>query len=421
MHALKKLVSCLASLYTLILLALFLSVADQPLGRLGYLPINPTLCALLMVLPFAGWACVRDITARSNRRFLSMLMSNTAPYAAFFLIVASSLVFSILPGAFWSEGGKWIFLVSYGFCISLLALFIPQTNSFSRLFPFYALVALTLLLWSIYLDITYPGTFATLGQRAAGFPGNANFAALVAVMICSAALDYTSHNGQWKNALLLIVCGAIVVTTMSRSGMLNFALLLGIFSYTRMAENRWRPREVIKLIAVTGVMAGICATLAVTAVATDTISEHSRLGRLLSNKQVDDGSAASRLFAIRESLRLINESPLVGHGTGHARTMAELPHNLYLQQWVNNGILGLLGVVGFFGVSLAIFRKRRYRPGQALILVSILGGVFSHNILDQRCFLLLFGILLGLSSQTTKPAIARYSSAALRAPYILRA
>ena len=168
-------------------------------------------------------------------------------------------------------------------------------------------------------------------------------------------------------------------------------------------------------------MAGICATLAVTAVATDTISEHSRLGRLLSNKQVDDGSAASRLFAVRESLRLINESPIVGHGTGHARTMAELPHNLYLQQWVNNGILGLLGVVGFFGVSLAIFRKRRYRPGQALILVSILGGVFSHNILDQRCFLLLFGILLGLSSQTTKPAIARYSSAALRAPYILRA
>lgn len=421
MHILKKLCSSLVSIYTLILLALFLSVADQPLARFGYLPINPTLCALLMVLPFAGWACANDLMARTNKRFLSLLMSNTGPYAAFFLIVASSLIFSILPGAFWSEGGKWIFLVSYGFSIALLALFIPQNSSFRRLFPFYALAALSLLLWSIYLDITYPGTFAALGQRAAGFPGNANFAALVAVMTCSAALDYNSQQGQWKNALLLVVTGIIVVTTMSRSGMLNFALLLGIFSYTRMAENGWKPREVLKLITITGIMAGVCATLAITAVATGTISEHSRLGRLLSNKQVDDGSAASRLFAVRESLRLIDESPLIGHGTGHARTMAELPHNLYLQQWVNNGLIGILGIMFFFGVSLATFIKRRYRPGQALMLVSILGGVFSHNILDQRCFLLLFGILLGLSRQTTKPAIARYSSAAFRAPYVLRA
>ena len=421
MHILKKLCSCLVSIYTLILLALFLSVADQPLARFGYLPINPTLCALLMVLPFAGWACASDLMARTNKRFLSLLMSNTVPYAAFFVIVASSLIFSILPGAFWSEGGKWIFLVSYGFSIALLALFIPQNRSFPRLFPFYALAALSLLLWSIYLDITYPGTFAALGQRAAGFPGNANFAALVAVMTCSAALDYNSQQGQWKNALLIVVTGIIVVTTMSRSGMLNFALLLGIFSYTRMAENGWRPREVLKLITITGIMAGVCATLAITAVATGTISEHSRLGRLLSNKQVDDGSAASRLFAVRESLRLIDESPLIGHGTGHARTMAELPHNLYLQQWVNNGLLGILGIMFFFGVSLATFIKRRFRPGQALMLVSILGGVFSHNILDQRCFLLLFGILVGLSSHTTKPAIARYSSAAFRAPYVLRA
>jgi O-antigen ligase len=421
MRPLKKLVSCFVSLYTLLVLVLFLSVADQPLGRFGYLPINPTLCALLMVLPFGAWACVTDMMLHSHRRFLSTLISNSAPYAAFFFIVASSLLYSILPGAFWNEGGKWIFLVSYGFCIALLALFIPQARSFSKLFPLYALAALTLLLWSIYLDITYPGTFATLGQRAAGFPGNANFAALVSVMICAAALDYTSQNGQWKNILLLIITGTIIVTTMSRSGMLNFALLLGIFFYARLAASGWSAREVIKLVSITAIMIGICATLAVTAVATGTISEHSRLGRLLSNKQVDDGSAASRLFAVRESLRLINESPLIGHGTGHARTMAELPHNLYLQQWVNNGIAGILGIMTFFGVSLATFTKRRYRPGQALILVSIVGGVFSHNILDQRCFLLLFGIMLGLSSQTTKPAIARYSSAALRAPYLVRA
>jgi O-antigen ligase len=283
------------------------------------------------------------------------------------------------------------------------------------------LSALLLLGWSLYLDITYPGTFATLGQRAAGFPGNANFSALVAVMICAATLDYRSQQRQWMNVLLLLTTGLIVVTTMSRSGGLNFLFLVGIFSFARMAENGWRPREILRVLSVTGLLGGICAGVAMAAIITGTISEHSRLGRLMSNKQVDDGSAASRLFAVRESLRLINDSPIVGHGTGHARTMRELPHNLYLQQWVNNGVAGILGLVAFFGVSLFTFVQRRYRPGQALILVAILGGAFSHNILDQRCFLLLFGILLGLSYQTTRPAMARYSWAALRAPYIERA
>jgi O-antigen ligase len=421
MRALTKIISSLAGLYCLLVLSLFLSIADQPLGRLGYLPINPTLCALALLSPFALVALIRDLAKGATHRLLLPLLGNRGPYAAFFFIAACSLLYSILPGAFWGEGGKWIFLILYGFALSVLALYIPQATWFPKLFPYCGLSALLLLGWSIYLDITYPGTFATLGQRAAGFPGNANFAALVAVMICAATLDYRSQQRQWMNVTLLVITGSIVVTTMSRSGGLNFLFLVVIFSYTRMAENGWRPREVIRILSVTGLLGGICTGVAIAAIITGTISEHSRLGRLMSNKQVDDGSTASRLFAVRESLRLINDSPLVGHGTGHARTMRELPHNLYLQQWVNNGVAGVLGLITFFGVSLATFVKRRYRPGQALILVATLGGVFSHNILDQRCFLFLFGILLGLSYQTTRPAIARYSWAALRAPYTDRA
>jgi len=416
MGALSKIASSLSGLYIFVVLTLFLSIADQPLGRLGYLPLNPTLCAVVLIAPFMVLAMVRDLAYSSNARLLPPLIANRGPYAAFFFIAACSLLYSILPGAFWSEGGKWIFLLVYGFSISILALYIPQARWFPKLFPYCGLSALLLLGWSIYLDITYPGTFATLGQRAAGFPGNANFAALVAVMICAATLDYRSDKRQWMNVLLLMTTGLIVVTTMSRSGGLNFLFLVGIFSFARMAENGWRPREIIRVLSVTGLLGSICAGVAIAAIITGTISEHSRLGRLMSNKQVDDGSAASRLFAVRESLRLINDAPLLGHGTGHARTMRELPHNLYLQQWVNNGAAGIVGIVTFFGVSLFTFARRRYRPGQALTLVAALGGVFSHNILDQRCFLILFGILLGLSYQTTRPAMARYSWAALRAP-----
>lgn len=412
MRVLKRIGTVLISLYTLAVLATFLSVADQPLGRLGYFPVSPTVCALLLVAPFVASRMAADLLTKSNRFFTTPIVQNSAPLGAFLAIVLLSLTHSALPGAFWEEGGKWVFLICYGFCLSLFALSIPNRAWFARIFPLLGIVTLLLLGWSIYLDISLPGTFAELGQRPAGFPGNANFSALVAVMICAASLDYRPRHGLLRNVLLFIVTGAIIITTMSRSGALNFALLVALLSYTRISDSGWNPREIVKVTTTTAIMVGVCVGLAVGAVITGTISEETRLGRLLNNKQVDDGSAGSRLFAVHESLRLINEAPILGHGTGHARTMHELPHNLYLQQWVNNGVLGILALVIFFGTTLATFIKRRFRPGQAFMMVTILGGVFSHNILDQRCFLLLLGILLSLSSYGSSPAIARYSSTA---------
>lgn len=413
---LTRLTTPIISIYTLAILTMILSVADQPLGRLGYLPINPTLCALLLLIPFAAYCLATDLVTKSNRLFLSPITRNVVPLGAFFLIVVVSLTHSILPGAVWTEGGKWIFLICYGFALSLLAIFIPSARSFGALFPLCGLGTLLLLGWSIYLDIIYPGTFAELGQRPAGFPGNANFAALIAVMICAASLEYRPRRGLARNALLLFVTGAIVITTMSRSGGLNLLLLVAFFAYARMAESKWSIREVLKVTTATAIIAGICVGLAISAVITGAVSSETRLGRLVYNKQVDDGSAGSRLFAVRESLRLINESPILGHGTGHARTMRELPHNLYLQQWVNNGLLGVTALLAFYGTALATFARRGYRPGQALMLVTIFGSIFSHNILDQRCFLLLLGILLGVSSQAQSPAMARYSFTARSVP-----
>jgi O-antigen ligase len=412
MHVLRTIRTLIISLYTFAVLATFMSVADQPLARLGFFPVSPTLGALLLVAPFAASRIAADLMTKSHRFFAAPIQRNIAPLGAFLAIVIVSLTHSALPGAFWEEGGKWIFLVCYGFCLSLFALSIPNRRWFARVFPFYGLATLVLLGWSIYLDISLPGTFAELGQRPAGFPGNANFAALVAVMICAASLDYRPCHGLIRNVLLFIVTGAVMITTMSRSGALNFALLVAILSYTRMCDSGWSPREIVKVTTTTAIMIGVCVGLAVGAVITGTISEETRLGRLLNNKQVDDGSAGSRLFAVQESLRLINDAPLLGHGTGHARTMRELPHNLYLQQWVNNGLLGIVALVTFLGTTLLTFIKRRFRPGQAFMLVTIVGGVFSHNILDQRCFLLLLGILLALSSYEPSPAIARYSSTA---------
>jgi O-antigen ligase len=77
--------------------------------------------------------------------------------------------------------------------------------------------------------------------------------------------------------------------------------------------------------------------------------------------------------------------------------MSELPHNIYLQQWVNNGLPGLLSYAAFLVLTILTFAHRGSRNGVALIAVATIGGIFSHNILDQHPFLILLGVLLGMS------------------------
>jgi hypothetical protein len=417
MHPLRHLATLLALLYTICVVTLFVTVADQQLARFGYLPINPTVCAVALLLPFGLASSITSLVSPGPRRGLCVVWHNRHPLATFGAVAGVSLLLSALPHAYWLEGGKWIFLISYGFLIALLATFVPQLAIVRTNYAWCAIISLALLLWSIIVDLLTPGTFSLLNERAAGFPGNANFAALVTVMICASALDYDATAQPLKNTILLLIAGTIVCLSMSRSGVLNFCLLLGIFLFLRLSDRGFEKRAVITTLLVLVSSISICVAL-VAAISTfsGTLQQNNRLTRLLNNQQVDDGSAGTRLGAIRDSLRLINESPIVGHGTGFSRTMDELPHNLYLMQWVNNGVFGLLSLIAFLTTCFVTFRRRRFRPGQAFILVTALGGVFSHNILDQRCFLITLGILLGLSLHYQIPANARYSDAACGAP-----
>jgi len=186
--------------------------------------------------------------------------------------------------------------------------------------------------------------------------------------------------------------------TMSRSGALHFTLLCGVYLFFRFARSTlsWRQLSLETTLFFAAVALAIGFTVAFTRFSA-TAHTNSRLTRLLNNQQVDDGSAGTRLQAVHEGLYLIESAPFVGHGTGFARTMSELPHNIYVQQWVNNGLLGLLSYLGFLICAFLTFVRRGCRNGVALVAVATIGGIFSHNILDQRPFLILLGLLLGLS------------------------
>jgi O-antigen ligase len=265
---------------------------------------------------------------------------------------------------------------------------------------------------SVWYDQLHPGTFAELTNRAAGFPGNANYAALVANVLCASGLDfgYTRRLRRNPHSIaidisILLSTFAVVTMTMSRSGLVNFGALCATFIFFRLvrSEATLARRSVESIILV---ITGICAAsfLVWYASAGTVDSGDNRLTRFLNNQQVDDGSAGTRLGAVYDCIRHIEQSPWVGYGTGFARTMHELPHNIYLQQWVNNGLAGILSYILFLVSAFITFTFRQYRNGQALVLVIGVGGIFSHNIIDQRPFLILLGILLSHSYLMSRSA-----------------
>lgn len=409
--------------YSLILLAVFLPVADQALGHAGLLPIGATALCLFSLAPFS----LAVLLQPSGARYIFQLLNSNLPSIfLFFAMAALALLLSAHPNAFWHEDGKWIFLLPYGLMVTILACVMGRFWLSKSVLSIGSLISLSALLSSIIVDYFFPGTFTPLDTRAAGFSGNANYSALVAVCICASALSFqstrvVSHTSNTVlpgslilrqqhsqlligdiviNTLLFLLTAGCIILTMSRSGAIHLIALYIFFAGYRTYHSR---QTIISALTYTVLIPSIIALLGLCLVEMSDnatlLQENTRLIRFINHQQVDDGSASSRLQALLDSLHLIEQAPIIGHGTGYARTMKELPHNLYLQQWVNNGVLGVLFYVGFLVSLFITFSFRAYPAGQALTIVAITGSIFSHNLLDQRPFLILIGLALGYSLQ----------------------
>lgn len=395
--------------YALPLLVLFLSVGDIAAGHRGMLPTGATTLALVGLLPLAACELLSFPVPPRMPLLPSTVWRNRIPLALFGIMAFLAILLSILPGSVWDEGGKWILLVPYGFAIIATAVVSSTNRSLHHLLPIAISLSLALLLWSIHSDLTVPGTFTDPNERAAGFSGNANYTALISVMLCSAALDYELRRCLLADLFLLLLSGAIVLISLSRSGLLGFGVLVTCYISFRYLRRRLHSRE-IRDVA-TSLLAATLIVLATTPLFSrqlGALQEQSRFRRAVAGRQVDDGSAASRWAAAQDALDRISASPVLGHGTGYARRMPELPHNMYLQQWVNNGIVGFTAYVAFLAASFWTFWSRRNLNGFMLVATAAIGGLFSHNILDQRPFLILYGLLLGAPARSYSiPARAR--------------
>lgn len=390
--------SLFLKLYTLTGFAIILSVCDNYLGKAGYLPIPSTVVSLLFLFSLLASAMLRDILSNPKLAVTGQIFkNNVAVWGPFFLITFFSLLGAIHPSAYWGDGSTWIFINSYNFVVLLLAMLVPIIPFIRANIRLISIVALALALWAITTDIMTPGTFAVEINRPSGFSGNSNWGALSVAILSAGALSFDSKKNIFLDLFLIAYTGWAIMGTLSRSGLVNFSILLTLYLYLTYFTSREGNRKGFIILAGIGAALFLLIFSALLEDDSDEIQVGSRSQRrlegFLKGELVDDGSSRTRKEAALEALDLIDESPIFGHGTGFSRTLVEKPHNLFLNQGVNNGILGIAAYVLLLLGSFYHFYKYRYIRGMAFIPMIFAASFFSHNILEQRTFLILLGAM----------------------------
>lgn len=277
----------------------------------------------------------------------------------------------------------------------LLLLAHPNTIRFAR----QTLVIMVLFgaALNIY-ELFVPMSFSLVLGRSAGLYMNPNQAgqALVLGMLLS-----VSVLPAWLRAPFILLTGIGILTTVSRSAILQWMIVVVIFMLMRSV----RPRDFVLPVSVSLLLVAVLllprweqflTTLEREGVLNTDVME--RMEWFMDPSSVSDDSSYGRRILAKEAWERTAEHPFLGGGTGFSREMVVGTHNQYLMFMQDHG---LLGAVIFPLLVLAVTWGTR---GEARSLAILFGcsvmfqAFFSHDVLYQTEVLMLFALMAVMSS-----------------------
>ncbi|MDM9381276.1 O-antigen ligase family protein [Chlorogloeopsis sp. ULAP01] len=121
----------------------------------------------------------------------------------------------------------------------------------------------------------------------------------------------------------------------------------------------------------------------------------------LSSDAIFDASGQTRLFILELSWQKFLESPFFGWGVGYTLELEKIynirPHNMYLLFMLEHGFLGAL-FLPFLVISVTQnASKRTQNISLAFAALILTWAIFSHNIFEQREFLLMFSLIAAMN------------------------
>jgi hypothetical protein len=263
-------------------------------------------------------------------------------------------------------------------------------------------VARVALLCSVFLivalnviDLVRPLTFGASPGRAAGFYMNPNGSAIALVlgMIMSVELIPPSVRSWY-------VCftGVGVLLTFSRGGMAAWLLATALIGGMR----AMRLRHFLGVAS--GLAALVIGALVVSGRWESTVQLASLVssdawGRLRLGEGMVEPSTQLRLGAASLAWHEFLAKPLVGYGVGATLEwdLSASTHNIYLRHLAEYGVAGLTIVPLLVLAILRLGPAGRPRVAMWLSAIVLLWGMFSHNLLDERHFLICIALVASIS------------------------
>ena len=393
----SRLVDTLLGVFVAVFLILYITDAVFALLQHVHAVRSPVLLFCIMASPVLIRVHWPDYRQNGLARSLALWRDHRQVIVPFLGLIALGFLTSLEPGAnVADQGGRAVFILIYRF-----ALFAAALSSAVLLFRFgwrrIVLVSLLVLLASVYYDVAYPGTFSTADGRAGGFQENPNVAAIALVMLLAVSVRY--ERIYLLDLTLILATFVGLFSTLSRGGMIQFTLFLANYLYFTGRGRRLQQLTVIPLTA--AIMAAIAAVVVTQITSSSdmfaTDNAQRRLSTFAGDNQTVYETDDVRLSLIPQYMALIDRRMLFGYGTGFSRSLPLGPHNSYLEFWVNNGFAGLLFYIWLLVAMLSLCWARRFWPGFVFVQIAMLAGMFTHDVIQLGVFLVLSGIVLGVS------------------------
>lgn len=376
--------------YVVVVLATVLSGANR------YLPwfVPSGLSGLLSI--FLG-VLIWDSLQTGGVRILSTYRFVPLLFIPFWLMTLAGLIWSFHPEAYWGDGGRFIFLPLYDLLALLMGVMLAAIPSLVRHYRQIFIVSFSGLIATILFDIFFTGGFSTLTSRAAGFAENPNASAILLIALAICSIDW--RRPDFLNSIVWFAAGIGVFATLSRSGLALYILALGAYVLFTAASrfkaflgfSFFTALTVATLFLSWSYIASLFGSIEMFSI----YSTQQRIENLNAIARGEFGSlsADTRVWLLGQYMNLISEAPVLGYGTGFSYSQQIGPHNIYQNQWVNNGIVGLILLLAFLLLSFWHFLIHRDMRGLAFVGAFSIGGFSSHNLLDTLPLLVIFGFL----------------------------
>jgi O-Antigen ligase len=247
-----------------------------------------------------------------------------------------------------------------------------------------------------YIDENDPMLLAGLNPVGGGFQLNPNGSAFALICGYLCILGVRLGSGQTHKGIWTIVIDASVIiataATSSRSGFICASIIVGAVFVSNIKKSRNIAQSLTAIATI------IVATTLV--LSTEILQDFSNLERIFNTKH--EGAIESneaRLSALRDSVTIIGQSPLIGVGPVLRQYVLHVqPHNMYISYAIDAGLI--LGMsyplyLLYLYVSLRHYLLSSFLPALvAGTLVTV--SFFDHQLIYSKQFAYLYLVLIYL-------------------------